>query len=177
MKKKIKIIVLILVLIPCFYKMTYSFFNSKTSLAVDGEVAEFIFETERTEHIGLEFENLNAGEEREYEFQVTNTKDNNITNVTTEYQITIKTFHFMPLIIELYKNNELVMTCDEGPLRDKDNALVCESDIWELDHELTKIDDFKIKISFPSEYNSLEYTELVDYIDIDISSWQKQNSR
>ena len=34
-------------------------------------------------------------------------------------------------------------------------------------------DDFKIKISFPEAYNNLEYTELVDYIDIDISSWQK----
>ena len=27
------------------------------------------------------------------------------------------------------------------------------------------------------QYNSLEYTELVDYIDIDISSWQKTKNK
>ena len=174
MKNKIKIVLILLFLIPCFYKITYSFFNSGASLAVkNGEIAEFIFEAKRTNHIELEFENFKAGENKEYEFQVSNTKDENITNVTTEYQITIKTFHFMPLLIELYKNNDLVMTCNEKYSRNTDNALVCNSDIWELGHDSTKTDNFKIKISFPNEYNTLEYTELVDYIDIDISSWQK----
>ena len=174
MKRKFKIILILLFLIPCFYKITYSFFHSEASLAIqNGGIAEFIFETKRTNHIELEFDNLKAGENREYEFQVSNTKNDNITNVTTEYQITLKTFHFMPLLIELYKNNELVMTCDETYSRNTDNALVCNSDIWQLEHNSTKTDNFKIKISFPNEYNSLEYTELVDYIDIDISSWQK----
>ena len=174
MQRKLKIILVLMLLIPCFYKITYSFFNTETSLAIKNvEIAEFIFEAKRTNHIELEFENLKAGETKEYEFQVSNTKDENITNVTTEYQITINTFHFMPLLIELYKNDKLVMTCDEKYSRNEDNALVCNSDIWELEHNSTKTDKFKIKISFASEYNSLEYTDLVDYIDIDISSWQK----
>ena len=174
MKNRIVIIVILLCLIPFCFKITYSLFTSSSSLTIsNGEIAEFIFEAKRTNHIELEFENLKSGENREYEFQVSNTKDDNITNVTTEYQITIKTFHFMPLLIELYKNDELVMTCDENYSRNTDNALVCNSDIWELEHNSTKTDDFKIKISFPDKYNSLEYTELVDYIDIDISSWQK----
>lgn len=178
MKNKLKIIVILLFLIPCFYKITYSFFNTKTSLAIkNGEIAEFIFEAKRTNHIELEFENLKAGENREYEFQVSNTKDDTITNVTSEYQITIKTFHFMPLLIELYRNNELVMACDEKYSRNEDNALVCNSDVWELEHNSTKTDKFNIKISFDSQYNSLEYTELVDYIDIDISSWQKTKNK
>lgn len=175
MKKRVVIIVMLLCLIPFCFKITYSLFTSNASLTItDGEIAEFIFEAKRTNHIELEFENLNSGEGREYEFQVSNTKDDNITNVTTEYQIIIKTFHFMPLLIDLYKNDELVMTCDEiSYSRNSDNALVCKSDIWQLEHDSTKIDDFKIKISFPEEHNNLEYTELVDYIDIDISSWQK----
>lgn len=165
---------MLLCLIPFCFKITYSLFTSSASLTIaNGEIAEFIFEAKSTNHIKLDFEDLKSGESREYEFQVSNTKDDNITNVTTEYQIVIKTFHFMPLLIELYKNDELVMNCDEKYSRNSDNALVCNSDIWELDHDSTKIDNFKIKISFPEEYNNLEYTELVDYIDIDISSWQK----
>ena len=175
MKKKLKIILVLILLIPCFYKITYSFFNTETSLAVkNGEIAEFIFEAKSTNHIELGFDDLKAGDSREYKFQVTNTKDDNITNVTTEYQITIKTFQFMPLLIELYKNNELVMTCDEKKYsRNTDKVLVCNSDVWELDYVSAKTEEFKIKILFPSQYNSLEYTDLVDYIDIDISSWQK----
>ena len=174
MKKRIVIIAILLCLIPFCFKITYSLFTSSASFTIsNGEIAEFIFETKRTDHIELEFDNLKSGESRVYEFQVSNTKDDNVTNVTTQYRITIKTFHFMPLLIELYKNDELVMNCDEKHSRNTDNALVCNSDIWELEHEATKTDDFKIKISFPKEYNSLEYTELVDYIDIDISSWQK----
>ena len=67
------------------------------------EIAEFIFDTKRTGHIELGFTDLKPGDTDEFLFEVTNTKGNMITNVTTEYQITIKTFQFMPLIIELYK--------------------------------------------------------------------------
>lgn len=174
MKHKVLIILTLFCLIICFTRITYSFFNSEASfLTTNMRIAEFIFETKRTNHIELDFTNLKPGDTNEFYFEVTNTKDNIITNVTTEYQITIKTFHFMPLLIELYKDNDIVMTCDEDYSRNTDNALVCNSDIWELSHNSSKTDNFKIKVSFPQEYNSYDYTELVDYIDLDISSWQK----
>ena len=174
MKNKLFIILILASLIMCFSKITYSLFHSETSFVIENrEIAEFIFETKRTKHFELDFENLNPGDTKEIDFQVTNTKNNEITNVTTEYQITIKTFHFMPLLIELYKDDVVVMTCNEEYSRNSDNALVCNSKIWELSHSTTKEDAFKIKVTFPKYYNSLEYTELVDYIDVDISSWQK----
>lgn len=175
MKYRVLIIAILFCLILCFTTITYSLFNSEIFFSInDMEIAEFIFETQRTDHIELDFADLKPGDTKEFNFQVSNTKDNNVTNVTTEYQITIKTFHFMPLLIELYKDDNVVMTCDEIKYsRNTDNALVCNSKIWELDHKSTKIEDFKIKVSFPKKYNSQEYTELVDYIDLDISSWQK----
>ena len=175
MKNKVLIIVILFCLILCFSKITYSLFRSETTFVVGSkEIAEFIFETQRTSHIELDFDDLKPGDSKEFSFQVSNTKDNNITNVTTQYQITIKTFHFMPLLIELYKDDDVVMVCNEKKYsRNIDNSLVCNSSIWEMGHGASKIDNFKIKVTFPEEYNSYEYTELVDYIDIDISSWQK----
>ena len=174
MKKRLLIISVLFSMIICFSGITYSLFNSETSFLVKNmKIAEFIFETKRTDHIELDFADLKPGDIKEYPFQVSNTKDNVITNVTTEYQITIKTFHFMPLLIELYKDDKVVMTCDEDYSRNSDNALVCNSDIWELGHGSTKTEDFKIMVSFPEKYNDYQYTELVDYIDVDISSWQK----
>ena len=78
--------------------------------------------------------------------------------------------------IELYKDNdkEAVMTCnDKSYSRNSDNILVCNSSVWEMAHKSTETEKFKIKVTFPSEYNSYDYAELVDYIDISISSWQK----
>jgi len=176
MKNKIAIILILFSLTICFSTITYSLFSSETSFSVENkEIAEFIFETKRTNHIELGFDSLNPGDTKEFEFQVSNTKDNDITNVTTEYQITIKTFQFMPLLIELYKDNNIVMTCNEEYYsRNSDNnAVVCNSNVWEMSHNSKETNNFKLKISFPEEYNSLEYTELVDYIDIDIASWQK----
>lgn len=174
MKHRVVIIVILFCLILCCSKITYSLFHSQTFFSIENmEIAEFIFETKRTDHIELDFADLKPGDIKQFNFQVSNTKDNNITNVTTEYRITIKTFHFMPLLIELYKGDDLVMTCDEKRSRNTDNALVCNSKIWELDHKTTEIEDFKIKVSFPKEYNSQEFTGLVDYIDLDIASWQK----
>lgn len=178
MKHRVFIILILFSLIICFTGVTYSLFNSKNYLYVgDMEIAEFIFDTKRTDHIELDFTDLKPGDTNLFDFEVTNTKDNVITNVTTEYQITIKTFHFMPLLIELYKDNDVVMTCNEDYSRNGDNALVCNSLVWEMEHKSTETDKFKIKVTFPQQYNSYDYTELVDYIDIDISSWQKIDSR
>ena len=33
-------------------------------------------------------------------------------------------------------------------------------------------DTYRLDIEFPSKYNSEDYANLVDYIDIDIRSWQ-----
>lgn len=174
MKYRVIIIVILFSLIICFSKITYSLFTSETSFSIENmEIAEFIFETKRTNHIELDFMDLKPGDTNEYYFEVTNTKNNIVTNVTTEYQITIKTFHFMPLLIELYKGNKSVMICNEDYSRNEDNALVCNSDIWEMDHNSTTTENFMLKVSFPKECNSYDYTELVDYIDLDISSWQK----
>ena len=174
MKKRIAIIVVLFCLCICFTKITYSLFTSETFFSLNNmEIAEFIFETKRTNHIELDFMDLKPGDTNEYDFEVTNTKDNIVTNVTTEYQITIKTFHFMPLLIELYKDGEKVMTCNEDYLRNLNKVLVCDSEIWQLNHNSTETEKFKLKVSFPTEFNSSDYTELVDYIDIDISSWQK----
>lgn len=174
MKHRVVIIVILFCLILCCSKITYSLFHSETFFSIENmEIAEFIFETKRTDRIELDFADLKPGDTKEFNFQVSNTKDNNITHVTTEYQITIKTFHFMPLLIELYKDDKKVMTCDETYSRNADNALVCNSDVWEMEHNSTKTENFIIKVSFPKEYNTQEYTELVDYIDLDIASWQK----
>ena len=178
MKKKVYIIIILIMFGTFFSGITYSFFNSNVALASSNQgIASFVFETNNLDRIDLNLNGLIPGEEREYLFSVTNSREDVISDVTVEYQLSIKTYHFMPLEIELYQVNEeediLFGTCDEKSARNSSNELVCNMPISTLINSKKQSDDYKLKIIFPKEYNDVVYSNLVDYLNIEIESWQK----
>jgi hypothetical protein len=78
-------------------------FHSDAILESDNQdIAKFIFNAESLDQIELALIDLNPGDSEEYSFSVSNNYSGNISGVTIEYQIIIKTYHLVPLIIELY---------------------------------------------------------------------------
>lgn len=178
MKKKLILIALLGILVTFLTGITYSLFNSRTTMISTNQgIASFIFEANNLDHIDLNLNGLVPGDNREYLFSVTNTnKKDKTSEVTVEYKLIIKTYHFMPLTINLYSVGEeetLIGTCDETAARNADNELVCSMPIGMLRNTIEETDDYKLVISFPSEYNDASYSNLVDYINIEIESWQK----
>lgn len=178
MKNKIYLVIILVMLITFFSGITYSFFHSNATMnSSNQEIAGFVFETKNLDQIDLNLNGLIPGENREYLFLVTNKNKENISDVNIEYQLSIKTYHFIPLTIELYQIKEekeiLVGKCDETDGRNEENELVCSMPISTLINSEEQIDDYKLKISFPIEYNDISYSNLVDYINIEIESWQK----
>jgi hypothetical protein len=81
----------------------------------------------------------------------------------------------MPLEIKLFKTGvveELILTCNETFGRNSDNQIVCNSLIQEMAYDDKVSDNYRLDITFPEKYNDEDYSDLVDYIDIDIRSWQ-----
>ena len=117
------------------------------------------------------------GVNSQYDFSVKNSKNDKVSDVTIEYQITIKTYHFIPLEINLYQivNNEEVYigTCDESYTRNEDNELVCNMPIKEMVKSTNTMDNYRLRLNFSSEYSDIKYSDLVDFINIEINSWQK----
>ena len=179
MKKKLTLIVLLGILVTFLTGITYSLFTSSTTMISTNQgIASFIFETKNLDHIDLDLNGLVPGDTKEYLFSVTNTNDRNKTSeVTVEYKLIIKTYHFMPLTINLYSVGEedgaLIGTCDETAARNANNELVCSMPIGVLKNIIKETDDYKLVISFPGQYNDVSYSNLVDYINIEIESWQK----
>ena len=178
MKKKIYIAIVLIVLITFFSGITYSFFNSNTIMKSTNQgIASFVFEMNNVDEIDLELNNLIPGEKKEYLFSVTNTKEKIISDVTVEYELVINTYHFIPLTIELYKldgeKENFFGKCDETVSRNSSNELVCKMPIEILTNSKEEKHDYKLKIEFPQEYNDISYSNLVDYINIEIQSWQK----
>ena len=174
--KKLNIIILLItaIVLVCGSGITYSLFTSSSRLTANQEIAKFVFNATKTDVIELPISNLNPGSKSEYTFQVTNNIDNKRSDVSIKYQMIIKTFHFMPLEIKLYKGNEVepLLVCDETYGRNSDKELLCNSQIQTMEYKLNATDNYKLVIEFPEKYNDDAYMDLVDYIDIEIKSWQ-----
>lgn len=177
MKKKIFIVLLIFIGIIFTVGIAYSAFTSSANLSTDDQkVAKFIFEAKQQDQIEIPLSSLKPGAREEYLFSVTNSNNLKVSNVTINYQIIVKTFHYMPLEIKLFKGNasDAFLICDESYSRDEDNILICNSQVQELKHNEKGIDSYKLEVIFPEDFNSEEYSDLVDFIDLEIKSWQKK---
>lgn len=79
------------------------------------------------DELNIPLADMYPGVTKDYSFSVTNKQDSKISNVTLNYQIIIKTYHFMPTVIELKKvdgeEETLVLTCDESFTRNSNNEL------------------------------------------------------
>lgn len=175
MKRRIMLIVMFGFLNILLIGVTYSFFVAETNFFANQDIAKFVFNAEETSTISVPITDLNPGDSASYNFEVTNNVDDIVSQVSINYQCIIKTYHLMPLEIKLFKTGaveELILTCDETYSRDEDNQLICNSLVQKMDYNNKVSDNYRLDISFPEEYNNEDYSELVDYIDIDIRSWQ-----
>lgn len=174
MKYKILISLFIVMFFTFGIGITYSYFNSDVQLnSVDQRLAKFIFDTETLDRLELPLIDLTPGQTEEYNFSIGNGSNDSLSDVTIEYQLTILTPHFTPLIIELYKDEDLIMSCDETYSRNDNNELVCNSSIQELSHDEEALDNYTLRVTFDSLYGDEEYSNLIDYINIEIKSYQK----
>ena len=179
MKKKIITVIFALFIAVLGLGITYSSFVSEQDLIMNQGIASFIFETNQTDQISLSLSDLKPGDNVSYNFSVSNSRKNDsevdISNVTINYQIIISTFHFIPLKIELYKDDsdEAILVCDESYSRNDSKEVVCSSEVQNMSFEENVFDEYTLKANFDSKYSDIEYSDLIDFIDIEIKSWQK----
>lgn len=182
MKKKIVIILVVLNLLILGVGTTYSTYRSKTT----GELKEFqfakiIFNNEVTNAISLPLNDFMPGNINTYEFKVGNNKDGKKSDVNIGYKIYIETLHLIPTTINLYKIDEsrnIILTCNESNERNNENKIVCitEEEILYYSNEATN--NYELEVIFEEKDAngntwSSDYSDLIDFIDIKIDSYQK----
>jgi len=177
-KTKRIVLLIISILIIMFCGITYSIFLSGATFKINNQnLAKFIFDSKPMDVVELELTNLKPGDTKEFLFSVTNSENTNISDVTIEYEITIKTYHFLPLNINLFKletdeSETPIGECDESYSR-FENALLCNMPWQTMEYAMKKLDNYKLVVEFPSSEDNPIYAELVDFIDLEIKSWQK----
>lgn len=154
--------------------ITYSLYISEANTNTDISLAAFVVNAEKKDLINIPISNMKPGDSFEYTFAISNNSQAKRSDVNIDYSIVIKTMHLMPLDIELYDaEDHLILTCDEETTRNNDNELECSTEDTTMPYIRNVEDDYTIKISFPVEYNTMEYVSLVDYINLEIRSNQK----
>lgn len=172
--KKIVIIAILVVCILIGVGITYSMYISEANTNTSIALASFVFDADRKENINIPISNINPGDDLKYAFSVSNNSQNKRSDVTIKYNIIIKTMHFIPLDIELYDGEDnLILTCDETSQRNSLNEIECQTDDVTMSYIENIKDDYYLKVTFPEEYNTIEYSSLVDYINLEINSRQK----
>lgn len=177
-KDKVLTILVLMAFLMLGYGVAYSVFDSSATISSsDTEIASFIFNSESTDQFQLSLNDLKPNDVLEYNFLVSNNYSGKRSDINIEYLIGIRTYYFIPLTIELYKMNgeeeELIIICDETHHRNAQNELMCDTEIQELRYDSENIINYKLKVSFVSGYDDEIYSNLVDYIDIKLESWQK----
>ncbi len=158
--------------------ITYSFYSSDGQLSGEVRLANFVFETEELTEISFPLGDLLPGKSVVHNFSVTNEVDGKLSEVAIEYEIILKTQLLMPLTYKLSDVTDtetLLFTCDNTVVRDADNIVVCKSNPITIPEGSVDIDNFKLEIMFPGIYSDVMYAGLVDYVDVEINSWQKTN--
>lgn len=176
MKYKLIIFLSMLCFLVIGFGLTYSFFYSSSGSSIDQKIAGLVFNAKNKENLELVLNDLLPGDTKEYEFSVANISEEKVSDVTVEYELSLETYHFLPLVIELYKVDKeetLILTCVEKPERNENNELVCTTETQELIHSEGKLDNYKLKVTFDKKYNDAIYSNLIDSIEIKIRSWQK----
>ncbi len=180
MKKKLIIIISLFISILFISGITYSKFNVNSNFIVENQkIASFIFEGKKLDNLNIALDSLKPGETKTYDFSIANKKENKNSEVNINYQIIIKTYHFIPTNINLYKiengKEKFILKCDETFSRNESNSLICSTDVFEISYLNEIEDNYQLKVEFDNNYNAEEYSNLVDYIDLEIKSWQKVN--
>ena len=176
MKSKIVIILVVLSITVLGAGVTYSYFvANKNGSTGTNDIAKFIFNNTVSDSLNIPLLDFKPGDIKTYDFKISNSDEelDKTSDVTIDYELTILTPHYIPLIIELYKEDTLLMTCDESKTRNANNELVCKTPIQELIYEEESEDNYQLKVTFDSNYNTEEYANLIDYINIEIKSYQK----
>lgn len=177
MKTKILIIlsILVIVLVVILNKVSFGKYESELESDTKLGIAFYVIDSNyQVEEIKLD--KLSPSNDLyTYEFSVANYNKEKMLEVDAEYKITIRTTTNLNLEYELYKNDEKesqfikkeIVTDSDGMYYN-----LMETDNEKFSHKDKTINNYRLTVKFPIEYINYNYQDIIDSIEIIVSSNQ-----
>jgi len=180
MKNKILVATGILFLVACLlfiFKIPSSLsrFTSLLNSDVEGSIAFYVIETDyQTTEINLD-KIVPSDTPYEYKFTVANYNEEKRLETNAEYNIVIRTTTNLNLEYELYENNsdESVIASKEI-VQDEDGTYynIIKTDTEYFGFTKNQINYYTLKVKFPLEYNSFNYQDIIESVEVMVLSSQ-----
>lgn len=161
--KRITIIIVAIFLLVAGLSYTYSRFTSSIEDESVIATALFLNTSNLSETLSVSLDDMTPGMTKSYTFAVKNFDETRRNEVALTYDIKVIKSDNIPVSVTLYKNGV------------EENIL--NSELTSLNNEMgfivNQTDTYVLNIVWDITDNGYEYSDLVDYLDVDINSKQK----
>jgi hypothetical protein len=172
--RKIILIFILLIILMVVIRNTYSRYSSYGTSAADVDVA-FYFVKGETLSEDIVLDEIAPGNSYTYTFSVANNNGIQRTETALKYTITIKATTNLPLTYKLYVNDGNENIIEEYEItKDEDETYfkTMKSAEKTFGFKENEEDTYKLEITFPEEYNSMEYQGTIEYLEMKIDAQQ-----
>lgn len=192
-KRRIKLIIIMLIMIILHRIIfsSFSLYESEANSTNDLDVAFYVL-SDTYQHKEIPLEDMMPGDENEYTFSIANyrvdenTNEKFVAETDIEYTLTIKTTTNLFFEYELYvdqdptnPDSENISIANPTPFRDEEGVedATYFKEIAKATYTFKQsagenLDKYTLKIKMPESYDSVEYQNIIDCIEIIIESHQ-----
>ena len=172
---RITLLILLIIVIIMIITISFSSYETTANGEVVNDIAFYVLDTTKeTENIKIG-DILPDGKDYIYHISVQNYRDNQVSEVDLEYNITLVTTTNIPIEYKIYEqgmdNNLLsvkeVFTDSDGMYFNR-----YKTGAYHFTRETKMIDNYELVLNFPKEFSDEEYQGLIDSIEIIIESTQ-----
>lgn len=173
--KRLAILLIILIIVSIAVPITYSKFQSMGTSNSDIKAAFYVLGTSyQSEDIKLD-NIIPSNDIYNYTFSVSNNDGKDRCETDMEYTIKITTTTNLPLSYNLYKNNDSTSVIESEVIEADEYGTYFKkitSTTERFSHQQDETNTYKLTIVFPEEYNTVEYQNIVEGINLSIDSKQ-----
>lgn len=178
--KKFVILVLCLLILIRIFVLTLSSYESKAESDANIDLAFYVL-NEDYQSMNINLDNIFPSDDSYiYTFTISNEKDGNRADTNLEYDLKIRTTTNLPLEYKLYKNQDY-NDIDAQSIIINDNIekdasgtyfRTMETPIEKFYYDTKGENIYYLVVDFPSQYNSEDYQNIVEGIEISVKSHQ-----
>lgn len=109
-----------------------------------------------------------------YTFSISNEKDGHITETDMQYDLQIRTTTNLPLTYQLLENDTTIADFTNEINKDPDGTYFRTMKVGSryFEHSVSGINIYKLIITFPADFTSINYQDLIELVEISVTSTQ-----
>lgn len=177
---KLIILILCLCILVRIFTLALSKYESTANSTADVDIAFYLLH-EDYKTMTLNLDSLFPKDDvYVYDFSIGNQKDEEQAEVDIEYELTIRTTTNLPLTYKLYMNekynqkdaNDIIKTNEIYQDEDGTYFRKMTTEKKELKYKEPKTNTYQLVVSFPSNYNTENYQDIIEAIEINVDGKQ-----